>query len=64
MNSQEWKLMLTRQRGLLLVYGCVVFGDTSENVDEVLVHVFYLFKQNGLITLIKSFSYSFKTGIP
>ena len=29
-------------RGLLLIYGCMVFGDTSESVDEVLVHVFYL----------------------
>lgn len=24
-----------RRRGLLLVYGAMVFGDTSNNVDEV-----------------------------
>ncbi len=29
-------------RGLLLVYDSMVFGDTSESVDEVLVHAFLL----------------------
>ena len=28
-------------RGLLLIYGCMVFGDTSESVDEVLVRAFF-----------------------
>ena len=28
------------RRGLLLIYGCMVFGDTSESVDEVLVLAF------------------------
>ena len=27
-------------RGLLLIYGCLVFGDTSESVNEVLVRAF------------------------
>ena len=28
------------RRGLLLIYGCVVFGDTSENINRVLVRAF------------------------
>ena len=33
--------MLTLWRGLLLVYGAMVFGDTTVNVDDkVIVHVF------------------------
>ena len=29
-------------RGLLLIYDCAVFGDTSENIDRVLVRAFCL----------------------
>ena len=36
--------MLTPRRGLLLVYGAMVFGDTSNNVDEE-VHVFFVYIQ-------------------
>ena len=35
--------MLTRRRGLLLVDVCKVIPNTSEDVDEVKVHVFFLF---------------------
>ena len=28
--------------GFLLVYECMVFGDTSDNIEEYLVHVFLL----------------------
>ncbi len=48
-------------RGLLLVYDCMVFGDTSESVDEVPVHVFLLsalgvldWFLNRLISIIKT----------
>ena len=32
-------------RGLLLIYGYKVFGDTSENINEVLVHVSFVYKK-------------------
>jgi len=38
-------------RGLLLIYDCMVFGDTKESVDEVLVRApfFCLLSSNGLL---------------
>ncbi len=34
--------MLTPRRGLLLEYVAKVFGDTSNNVDEIRVHVIFI----------------------
>lgn len=30
------------RRGLLLVYSCMVFGDTSESIDEVMSPRFFI----------------------
>ena len=38
-------------RGLLLIYGCMVFGDTSESVDEVLVRAFCFCTFGGVINI-------------
>ena len=41
-------------RGLLLVYGCTVFGDTSESMDEVLVHAFFFCLCSRIFRTIKT----------
>ena len=34
------------RRGLIHIYGCTVFGDTSENIDVAIVHAFILSNTN------------------
>ena len=36
-------------RGLLLVYDCMVFGDTSESVDEVISPRFFIVLTFGIL---------------
>ena len=44
--------MLTPRRGLLLVDGRKVFGDTAGDVDESKVHVFFLSVSRWVIITI------------